>query len=47
MRIGRAQANWDALACTDDDWQRAVEALHEKARSHPGGTRCRSIRGTS
>ena len=39
MRIGRAQANWDALACTEDDWQRAVEALHEKARANPEGPR--------
>ncbi len=39
MRIGRAQANWDALACTEDDWQHAVEALHEKARANPEGPR--------
>ena len=36
MRIGRAAAAWDTLACTDDEWQRAVAALRERAAS--GGT---------
>ncbi len=31
MRIGRAAAAWDTLACTDDEWQRAVAALRERA----------------
>ena len=48
MRIGRAAAAWDAIACTDDEWQRAVAALRERARSHRRrDRRCRSIPGTS
>jgi MoaA/NifB/PqqE/SkfB family radical SAM enzyme len=31
MRIGRAAANWDAIACSDDEWQRAAEALRARA----------------
>jgi hypothetical protein len=31
MRIGRAAADWDAIACTVDDWARAVDALRERA----------------
>jgi hypothetical protein len=31
MRIGRAAAGWDTLACTGDEWQRAVAALRERA----------------
>jgi len=31
MRIGRAAAAWDTLACSDDEWQRAVAALRERA----------------
>jgi len=31
MRLGRAAANWDALACEDAAWARAVETLHERA----------------
>lgn len=31
MRIGRAAAAWDAIACTDDEWQRAVVALRARA----------------
>ena len=38
MRIGRAAANWDALACTDDEWSDAVEALRERARARRRGT---------
>ena len=30
MRIGRATAAWDAIACTDDEWQRAVVALRAR-----------------
>jgi MoaA/NifB/PqqE/SkfB family radical SAM enzyme len=33
MRIGRAAANWDRIACSDDEWRRAVEALHERGSS--------------
>jgi MoaA/NifB/PqqE/SkfB family radical SAM enzyme len=32
MRIGRAASAWAELACADEDWQRAVLALHERAR---------------
>jgi MoaA/NifB/PqqE/SkfB family radical SAM enzyme len=31
MRIGRAAAAWDQIACTDEDWQRAVDALRDRA----------------
>ena len=31
MRIGRAAAAWDDIACSDDDWQQAVAALRERA----------------
>ncbi len=31
MRLGRAAAAWDRLACSDDEWRRAVEALRERA----------------
>ena len=37
MRIGRAQANWDTIACSDDAWLRAVAALRAHAR--PEGPR--------
>jgi MoaA/NifB/PqqE/SkfB family radical SAM enzyme len=30
MRIGRAAQAWERLACTDDEWRRAVEALRER-----------------
>jgi MoaA/NifB/PqqE/SkfB family radical SAM enzyme len=33
MRIGRAAANWNAIACGDDEWQRAADALREHAAS--------------
>ncbi|HEY1459316.1 MAG TPA: radical SAM protein [Casimicrobiaceae bacterium] len=33
MRIGRAALGWQALACSDDDWQRATEALRERHAS--------------
>ena len=37
MRLGRAASAWDALACSDDEWRRAVEALRERAAtSGPG-----------
>jgi MoaA/NifB/PqqE/SkfB family radical SAM enzyme len=31
MRIGRAAAEWDRIACSDEDWQRAVDALRERS----------------
>jgi len=31
MRLGRAAAAWGRLACPDDDWQHAVDALRERA----------------
>ena len=31
MRIGRAAAAWDRIACSDDDWQRAADALRSRA----------------
>ena len=37
MRIGRAAAAWDALGCSDDEWQRAVAALRERAASGRAG----------
>jgi len=33
MRIGRAAAAWDDLACAEDEWRRAVDVLQERARS--------------
>jgi len=37
MRLGRAAAAWDTLACSDDEWQRAVAALRERAAARAGG----------
>jgi MoaA/NifB/PqqE/SkfB family radical SAM enzyme len=37
MRLGRAAAAWDTLACSDDDWQRAVAALRERAAARGAG----------
>ncbi len=33
MRIGRAAANWEQLACSDEVWQQTVQALRGRARS--------------
>jgi MoaA/NifB/PqqE/SkfB family radical SAM enzyme len=33
MRIGRAAADWNRIACSDDDWRRAADALRERANS--------------
>jgi MoaA/NifB/PqqE/SkfB family radical SAM enzyme len=33
MRLGRAALDWERLACTDAEWQRAVAALKERAAS--------------
>ena len=35
MRIGRAAAAWNEIACSDDEWQRAVASL----RAHAGAGR--------
>jgi len=37
MRLGRAASSWDTLACSDDEWQRAVAALRERATARAGG----------
>ena len=31
MRLGRAAQSWDFLACSEEDWRRAVDALRERA----------------
>jgi MoaA/NifB/PqqE/SkfB family radical SAM enzyme len=31
MRLGRAAAAWDRLACSEDEWRRAVDALRDRA----------------
>lgn len=33
MRIGRAWANWDRIACREEEWQAAALALRQHARS--------------
>jgi len=33
MRIGRAAADWDRIACRDEEWQAAVLALRQHAQS--------------
>jgi MoaA/NifB/PqqE/SkfB family radical SAM enzyme len=33
MRIGRAAADWQRIACSDEDWRGAVLALRERAAS--------------
>ena len=33
MRIGRAAAGWDSIACTDDEWQFTTATLRAHARS--------------
>ena len=37
MRIGRAAADWERLACPEDEWRSAVDALraHAQARAAP------------
>lgn len=36
MRIGRAAASWEQIACSVDDWQKTVQVLEERA--HPADT---------
>jgi MoaA/NifB/PqqE/SkfB family radical SAM enzyme len=38
MRIGRAAADWDRIACREEEWQAAVEALRAHALSRGGTT---------
>jgi len=38
MRIGRAAADWDRLACRDEDWQASVLALRGHAQSRNAAT---------
>ncbi|HEX5864374.1 MAG TPA: radical SAM protein [Casimicrobiaceae bacterium] len=33
MRIGRAATDWQRIACSDDEWLRAIAALKERAAS--------------
>jgi MoaA/NifB/PqqE/SkfB family radical SAM enzyme len=37
MRIGRAAADWQRIACSDEEWQRAVAALKERAEATSAG----------
>ena len=34
MRIGRAATDWNRIGCSDEQWQRAVDALQERATSN-------------
>lgn len=36
MRIGRAAAAWDAIACTDEEWQATVADLRKSAKGKAG-----------
>jgi len=36
MRIGRAAAEWDSIACTDQEWQSTVVELQKGAKSKVG-----------
>ena len=36
MRIGRAAASWDAIACTDEEWQATLAGLKESAKEKAG-----------
>jgi len=38
MRIGRAAANWDAIACSEAQWAEAVAALHARKKSTGAAT---------
>jgi MoaA/NifB/PqqE/SkfB family radical SAM enzyme len=37
MRIGRAATDWPRIACSDEEWRRAVAALRERAASMSAG----------
>ena len=34
MRIGRAAAGWDKIACSDEEWRSAVDALTKRVDGH-------------
>lgn len=38
MRIGRAAADWERIACSEEDWRAVVLALQKHARSRSAGT---------
>ena len=38
MRIGRAAAAWESSRLRDEEWQRAVDALQERAASSASRT---------
>ena len=38
MRIGRAAASWEHIACREEDWQATVTALREHAQAHRAAT---------
>jgi MoaA/NifB/PqqE/SkfB family radical SAM enzyme len=38
MRLGRAAAAWDAIACTDEEWQATVVELRKSAKAKEGPT---------
>jgi MoaA/NifB/PqqE/SkfB family radical SAM enzyme len=37
MRIGRAAADWQGIACSEEEWQRAVAALKERSGATGAG----------
>jgi MoaA/NifB/PqqE/SkfB family radical SAM enzyme len=37
MRIGRAAADWQRIACSDEEWQRGVAALKERTEATSAG----------
>jgi MoaA/NifB/PqqE/SkfB family radical SAM enzyme len=37
MRIGRAAADWQRIACSDDEWERAAAALKERTGATGAG----------
>jgi MoaA/NifB/PqqE/SkfB family radical SAM enzyme len=37
MRIGRAAADWQRIACSDEEWRRGVAALKERAEATSAG----------
>jgi MoaA/NifB/PqqE/SkfB family radical SAM enzyme len=39
MRIGRAAAAWDRIACSEEQWQQTVDRLRARARAVEGFTR--------
>jgi MoaA/NifB/PqqE/SkfB family radical SAM enzyme len=38
MRLGRAAASWDRIACSEAEWQAAVSALQERSSSGKAST---------